>query len=848
MDSKPTQVGSAPLSRPDFQPSVHDETSDEIQANPLKRKEGPTVVAITEESDILKITPLGAGNEVGRSCILLEYKGKTIMASEPLASHAFMCIPEPFVASLISQCYMLLLLDCGLHPAHSGLAALPFFDNIDPETVDLVLITHFHVDHAAGLPYFMEKTTFKGRVFMTHPTRAIYKWLVSDYIKISSLSPDDQLYADKDLANSYERIEVVDYHQEVDLGGIKFTPYYAGHVLGAAMFLIEIAGVRLLYTGDYSREEDRHLMAAERPPTSIIPEVLICESTFGVQTLEPRLDREQRFTRMVHTIVKRGGRCLLPVFALGRAQELLLILDEYWHAHADLHSVPIYYASAIAKKCMTVYQTYTNMMNGRIRELAKVSNPFQFKHISNLRSIAQFDDVGPCVMMASPGMLQSGLSRELLELWCVDKRNGVIIPGYVVEGTLGKQILSQPNEIPAMNGSKLPLRLTVEYISFSAHVDYRENSEFIEMVGSQNLVLVHGDSNEMGRLRSALQSRYAEREVPLYIHTPRNCETIEFVFRGEKMAKIVGSLAQAALLGGSSKDAEVVKEEHSISQVDIKLESTSKVPSLEDKAATEIKDGTTLSGILVSKDFTFQIVAPEDLDTFTSLHTVSLTQRQTIVTQATFGLVRWHLEQMYGEVKEISKRSLMVFEAVTVHMGKENQNESDGFSMNVELEWDSNPVNDMVADSVVAVLLQADCSPASVKATKSSHSHSHDTPSSPQDQDDPSAEADIKTHIEIKSEFTTDEMAKPKDTIVTKSAATYVDFSKMDKTPALDVLLTRYLERHFGIDRVVPPPKISDATAEELDSLPAWMWIINVDDQIAAVSVSRDGSAFVSAY
>jgi cleavage and polyadenylation specificity factor subunit 3 len=73
-----------------------------------------------------------------------------------------------------------------------------------------------------------------------------------------------------------------------------------------------------------------------------------------------------------------------------------------------------------------------------IREQAKTSNPFQFKHISNLKSIQQFDDVGPCVMMASPGMLQSGLSRELLELWCVDQRNGVIIPGYVVEGTLGR--------------------------------------------------------------------------------------------------------------------------------------------------------------------------------------------------------------------------------------------------------------------------------------------------------------------------------------------------------------------------------------------------------------------------
>jgi cleavage and polyadenylation specificity factor subunit 3 len=372
-----------------------------------KRKEPPSIIPVAEESDILKLTPLGAGNEVGRSCILLEFKGKKIM------------------------------LDCGLHPAYTGLSALPFFDQVDPAEIDLILITHFHVDHAAGLPYFMEKTNFKGSVYMTHPTRAIYKWLLADYVKIASLSPEDQLYDEQDLARSYERIQVVDYHQQVDVGGIRFTPYAAGHVLGAAMFLIEIAGVRLLYTGDYSREEDRHLMAAEKPP-NVVPEVLICESTFGVQSHEPRLDREARFTRMVHTIVKRGGRCLLPVFALGRAQELLLILDEYWQKNPELHNVPIYYASALAKKCMMVYQTYTNMMNARIREQAKTSNPFQFKHISNLKSIQQFDDVGPCVMMASPGMLQSGLSRELLELWCVDQRNGVIIPGYVVEGTLGR--------------------------------------------------------------------------------------------------------------------------------------------------------------------------------------------------------------------------------------------------------------------------------------------------------------------------------------------------------------------------------------------------------------------------
>lgn len=92
--------------------------------------------------------------------------------------------------------------------------------------------------------------------------------------------------------------------------------------------------------------------------------------------------------------MKRGGRCLIPVFALGRAQELLLILDEYWNAHPELQSIPIYYASSLAKKCMTVYQTYINMMNDRIRSQFDLGNPFKFKNISNLKSMEHFDDIG----------------------------------------------------------------------------------------------------------------------------------------------------------------------------------------------------------------------------------------------------------------------------------------------------------------------------------------------------------------------------------------------------------------------------------------------------------------------
>ncbi|KAJ1940590.1 endoribonuclease ysh1, partial [Linderina macrospora] len=310
------------------------------------KRKADIVVAIEDSDDLLQITPLGAGQEVGRSCIVLRYKGKTVM------------------------------LDCGLHPAYEGENSLPFIDEVDPATVDVLLVTHFHVDHAAAVPYYIEKTAFKGRTFMTHPTKAIFKWLVADYVRVTNNAASGALYDQKDMDNAYAKIEAIDIHQQIDVDGIKFTAYNAGHVLGAAMFVIEIAGVKVLYTGDYSREEDRHLMAAENPHVAV--DVLITESTYGVQSHEPRVEREARFTSAVRDIVKRGGRCLMPVFALGRTQELLLILEEYWQRHArELEGIPIYFASPLASRCMTFYETYLLMMNQRIQAQAREtgSNP-----------------------------------------------------------------------------------------------------------------------------------------------------------------------------------------------------------------------------------------------------------------------------------------------------------------------------------------------------------------------------------------------------------------------------------------------------------------------------------------
>ncbi|KAM3959462.1 cleavage and polyadenylation specificity factor 73 [Aphomia sociella] len=574
-----------------------------------------------EESDQLTIRPLGAGQEVGRSCIMLEFKGKMIM------------------------------LDCGIHPGLSGMDALPFVDLIEADEVDLLLVSHFHLDHSGALPWFLTKTSFKGRVFMTHATKAIYRWLVSDYIKVSNISTEQMLYTESDLEASMDRIETINFHEEKDVRGVRFWAYNAGHVLGAAMFMIEIAGVKILYTGDFSRQEDRHLMAAEIP--TVRPDVLITESTYGTHIHEKREEREARFTGLVGDIVARGGRCLIPVFALGRAQELLLILDEFWSLHPELQDIPIYYASSLAKKCMAVYQTYVNAMNDRIRRQIAINNPFVFRHISNLKGIDHFEDIGPCVIMASPGMMQSGLSRELFESWCTDPKNGVIIAGYCVEGTLAKTILSEPEEITTMSGQKLPLKMSVDYISFSAHTDYQQTSEFINILKPPHVVLVHGEQNEMSRLKAALQREHRGR---LQLHTPRNTQLLALTFRGDKTAKVMGSLA-----------------------------------------VDPPEAGRPLQGILVKRNFNYHILAPSDLNKYTELSQSSLTQRQSVHFTGSAALLRHVVVQLAGAVEFLSETRWRLYGCIDLTL--ENTM--------ITLEWQAAPVSDMYADALVAGVLAA---------------------------------------------------------------------------------------------------------------------------------------------
>jgi cleavage and polyadenylation specificity factor subunit 3 len=612
------------------------------------------------EVNTLKLCPLGAGAEVGRSCLILRFKGKVIM------------------------------LDAGILPSFKGEEALPLLREIDPAEVDIVIITHFHIDHCAALPHFTERMTgFRGRIFATHPTIAVMRMVLQDFVRVSKIGSDDAgfLYSQADVDRCMARMEALDLRQRATVGGVQLTFYNAGHVLGACMVNVEVAGVSVLYTGDYSCEEDRHLMAAEAPP-GLRPDLLVVEATYGLQVHEGREAREKRFLDAVEKVVKRGGRCLIPVFALGRAQELLLILEEHWAAHPELRGVPIWHASRMGDRSLDVYRTFTSHMNAKVQAAVGERNPWTFQYVKPC-SPSEFRDVGPCVMLAAPGMLQPGFSRDLFDRWCEDAKNGVVLAGYSVEGTLARTLESNPVEVESSARRRLIRRCLIERVSFSAHADSVQTAKFIEAVRPCAIVLVHGERNEMSRLHSALARKYDGTPGFRGVRMPGNNVTFTMEFKEQKLARVVGRLAERALartlgLGGGGT-------------------------------------GNVLSGLLVTRNFEHLLLAPGELPAFTQLATHSVAQTLHVPYRSSLGMLRAFVRSMYSEVeegveREAARPTLLVAGLVTLTYAPPDR---------MLMAWRASPQADIIADSLVAVVNAAEVSQASIRATSRPCNHAH---------------------------------------------------------------------------------------------------------------------------
>ena len=230
---------------------------------------------------------------------------------------------------------------------------------------------------------------------------------------------------------------------------------------------------------------DRHLGAAWIDKCK--PDVLITESTYAGTIRDSKRARERDFLKKIYDCIQNGGKVLVPVFALGRAQELCILIEQYWERLGL--KVPVYFSSGLIQRANEYYKLHISWTNERIKESFTSKNVFDFAHIqawdSNL-----INDGGPCVLFASPGMLHAGTSLEVFKKWCDNPLNLVILPGYCVAGTVGAKLLAGQRVIEFDRVNKCQVAMQVEYLSFSAHADAKGIMDLIRMTGPRNVVLV----------------------------------------------------------------------------------------------------------------------------------------------------------------------------------------------------------------------------------------------------------------------------------------------------------------------------------------------------------------------
>ncbi|EDW23817.1 GL23717 [Drosophila persimilis] len=440
----------------------------------------------------IKITPLGAGQDVGRSCLLLTMGGKNIM------------------------------LDCGMHMGYNDERRFPDFSYIVPEGpitshIDCVIISHFHLDHCGALPYMSEIVGYNGPIYMTHPTKAIAPILLEDMRKVAvERKGESNFFTTQMIKDCMKKVIPVTLHQSMMVDtDLEIKAYYAGHVLGAAMFWINVGSQSVVYTGDYNMTPDRHLGAAWIDNAR--PDLLISESTYATTIRDSKRCRERDFLKKVHECVARGGKVLIPVFALGRAQELCILLETYWE-RMNL-KYPIYFALGLTEKANTYYKMFITWTNQKIRKTFVHRNMFDFKHIKPFDK-AYIDNPGAMVVFATPGMLHAGLSLQIFKKWAPNENNMVIMPGYCVQGTVGNKILGGAKKVEFENRQVVEVKMAVEYMSFSAHADAKGIMQLIQNCEPKNVMLVHGEAEKMKFLRSKIKD-----EFNLETYMPANGET-----------------------------------------------------------------------------------------------------------------------------------------------------------------------------------------------------------------------------------------------------------------------------------------------------------------------------------
>jgi hypothetical protein len=450
---------------------------------------------------------LGGFSEVGRSCMLLTTRESKI------------------------------LLDCGINPgAKDTFNAYPRLDwaNIDLDEIDAVIISHAHLDHTGFLPVLF-KYGYKGPVYCTEPTLPLMTLIQIDMIKVAMGEGSLPLYTEKDIREVIKHTITIPYGMVTDVApDIKMVLVNAGHILGSASVHLHIGNGahNIVYTGDLKYGKSQLFESASWNFPRV--ETLIIESTYGAKEdiMPAREEVEQTFVNTINSTLSEGGKVLIPVPAVGRAQEILMVIDSYMKSN-KLVEAPVFIEGMISE-ASALHVAYPEYLSKELRQriLYSDDNPFTSEYFTTIEHPDARDEAlrdEPAIIMATSGMLEGGPVIEYFKAIAPNPKNKILFVSYQVNGTLGRRVLDGSREVSIINKEGkidvININSSVEKIEgFSGHSDYNQLMSYISKLKPKlkRVIVNHGERKKIESLDNSIK-----KILKIYSYKPYVCEAMK---------------------------------------------------------------------------------------------------------------------------------------------------------------------------------------------------------------------------------------------------------------------------------------------------------------------------------
>ena len=462
---------------------------------------------VSDGEKFVRVIALGGFRQVGRSCALLHTQDSKIM------------------------------IDCGVDVSSENSTPYLHLPEVLPlETLDAVVITHAHLDHS-GLVPLLYKYGFDGPIYCTNPTRDLSTLLQMDYLKVAAADAKKIPYSAENIRDMIKHCITIDYGDTTDITpDVRLTFHNAGHILGSAIahFHIGEGLYNIAFSGDIKYERTWLF----NPAINRFPrlEAIFMEATYGGRDdFQPsRQDATERLSDIVQSTIKKKGKILVPVFAVGRSQEVMIVLENLVKTK-KIPNIPVYLDGMIWE-ATAIHTAYPEYLNNKLRaqifqqgENPLLSDIFKRVDSNEMREKIINDHPDSCIVLATSGMMNGGPVMEYFKDWAENKKNTIAFVGYQAEGTLGKRIQKGWEEIPlneSGNIVNIKMKMNVETCDgFSGHSDRRQLLNYINNMSPrpEKIIFGHGEESKCLDISSAVYKRYNITTAVL-----NNLETIRF--------------------------------------------------------------------------------------------------------------------------------------------------------------------------------------------------------------------------------------------------------------------------------------------------------------------------------